>query len=216
MERTLHDRRTTPSELRDAAVKLISLNGMADFKVRDVAAELGIAKTLPLYYFGTLPGLLGAVAEASFKELAKHLQMARRGGRNPLKRLEQVALAHGQYGLENSNLYKAIHSQTLWERAARSESGSPAHRRAAAFIERARKARDKAFLEYVDAVVEAQESGSLQGTRSGKKIAHMLSALVDGFLFQTREERVQAESSAETRLSYLGSLVRLALHGSRI
>jgi AcrR family transcriptional regulator len=199
--------------MRDTAARLIARSGIAGFKIREVADELGIAPTLPLYYFGTAAGLFGAVAEYGFTQLAEQLREARRSSAPSVTRLERMASSHGRYGLEVPLLYQAMHSPGLWGHSARSSSASSAAGKADRLIERAKVARDRAFDEYVKAVTETQKIGAMRKEPSGRRFAHLLSALVDGFLFHVREEQVLPEASTEERLRYLNSLIRLATEG---
>lgn len=202
-------------EMRETAAELIAAGGIVGLRMNDVTDKLKLkSRTLPLHYFGSMAGLIGAVAEDSFRDLATQLANARKNAPRSIKRLERVALAHGSYGLERPLLYQAVHSANLWKRAARSDEEGPAADKTEHWKDRAKKARDAAFAEYVNAVRDVQEAGALRAAPPAR-IANLLSALVDGFLFQVREEQVSASASTQQHLAYLASLVRLAIGGLR-
>jgi AcrR family transcriptional regulator len=181
------------------AVNVIRRKGLAEFRL----GALAKSATAPLYHFGTVEGLVGAVAEYGFNVLAKSLQNARSSSLDdPIERLNSLAQAHAKYGLENPQLYQAMHSASVWGRSKRSAKSS--RDKAGQWISRANKARDRAFDEYLTAVKGEADS-----------ISHFVSVLVDGFLFQVREERVLEEKDTSEKLGYLKGLIEIAIDGLR-
>lgn len=214
------ERRSGPGleRMRATAMRLITEKGLVAFKIKDIADELGLkSPTLPLYYFGTTAGLLAAVAESGFTELSERIEHTWQSCPPDIRRLERLAQTHGRYGLEKPNLYQAMHSSSVWgharSAAARSSKDSSAAKRAKFWKDRAQKARDRAFETYISAVSEVQQAGVIKRRHEAQRITHLLSTLVDGYLFQVRDEHIQPESSLDDHLRYLRSQVRLAITG---
>ncbi len=80
------------------------------------------------------------------------------------------------------------------------------------WMQRALVARGAAFNELVLAVRDAQEAGELRAG-SPDEVAHVLTAVVDGYLFQSFEDQVGAGQSTAHRLAYLQRLLELTMQG---
>ncbi|MER5974468.1 TetR/AcrR family transcriptional regulator [Streptomyces sp. NPDC002055] len=77
-------------ELLGAAVEQIEARGVADFRISDVAASLGVSNALVLYHFSTKEKLVAAAfAHAAEADLARLHTLAGRGG-SAVKRLRAV------------------------------------------------------------------------------------------------------------------------------
>ena len=113
-------------------------------------------------------------------------------------------------------MYQVIHAGYLWSSVGRVTAKSGAMGKAQPWIERAAGARDNVFHEYVLATTDSQRAGAITTTHAPARISHMVTTLVDGFLFQTTEERIMAEEGIETKADYLQSLIRLAISGLRV
>src|ERR1043166_8142026 len=102
--------------VRAAAIGVIEKYGVAGFSFREVAKDekLGVTRGTPLYHFGTLAGLLGAVAEDGFRALGKRLGRERPSQATSIATLERMAAQHVRFALRKPKLYEAIHSPGLW------------------------------------------------------------------------------------------------------
>jgi AcrR family transcriptional regulator len=206
----------------DAAMRIISERGVAALSFREIAKALSLRSPAgPLYHYGTSTALLARVAEIQFDRLTAELDEERRTTGPRL--LERIALRYADYALSNPHLYQAIHSPELWSAAVASDGNAPvrgkpagpkARELTAASIAEARKARNKAFEVFVRAVRQLIRSGELRRACAPADVARMVTALVDGYLFQTFDENVAPDASAKERLEYIGELLDLALSGS--
>ena len=178
-----------------------------NFRSLGARPELDITGTAPLYYFGSKVGLLGAVAEQGFGEVAARLRDVRSKATPGMEAIVSVSIAYAQFGLENPRLYQAIHTAELWHSAVADTGASKRD-----WVKAARDARDRAFVEFRRAVSEAQNAGALNRTPTDVA-AHAMTALVDGYLFQALEENVDADHTLEKRLEYVARLVAVILNG---
>jgi AcrR family transcriptional regulator len=199
----------TAGRIQTAAVRLVKEEGLEGLNLRALGArpELDITGTAPLYYFGSKVGLLGAVAAQGFDELTVLLRQVRTAEPAGTTAIVQIAVAYARFGLENPRLYQAIHSAELWHSASADMSSKRD------WIQAARDARDQAFAEFKRAVQEAQDADALGKDTSPDVAAQILTALVDGFLFQSLEENVAAASTLAERLAYVANLVSVTLTG---
>ena len=178
-----------------------------NFRSLGARPELDITGTAPLYYFGSKVGLLGAVAEQGFGEVAARLRDVRSKATPGMDAIVSVSIAYAQFGLENPRLYQAIHTAELWHSAVADTGASQRD-----WVKAARDARDRAFVEFRRAVSEAQNAGALNRTPTDVA-AQAMTALVDGYLFQALEENVEADHTLEKRLEYVARLVAVILNG---
>jgi len=178
-----------------------------NFRSLGARSELDITGTAPLYYFGSKVGLLGAVAEQGFGEVAARLRDVRSKATPGMEAIVSVSIAYAQFGLENPRLYQAIHTAELWHSAVADTGASKRD-----WVKAARDARDRAFVEFRRAVSEAQNAGALNRTPTDVA-AQAMTALVDGYLFQALEENVDADHTLEKRLEYVARLVAVILNG---
>jgi hypothetical protein len=155
-----------------------------------------------------------AIAERGFDELAARLQNVRESAVPSARTLERIAGAHGRFGLENPRLYQAIHAAHLWQSAGRTTAKSGAMQKAKPWLERATAARANAFNEYILAVANGQRAGAIRKHQPAE-VAHVLTTLVDGFLFQVVEEQIMSEWDVEEQAAYLSRLIRLVIMGLR-
>ena len=155
--------------------------------------------------------------DLSPRRAAEHPTGWRPGTRSLAESVVQLALAYAEFGLEHPHLYRAMHAAGLWKSV-----GEPGRRqrtttertraKAKPWIDGAVAARDEALYELVDAVRDAQKAGELR-PGPALEVAHLLTALVDGYLFQFLEAQVGAEWSTAQRLAYLRKLLELTLRG---
>jgi AcrR family transcriptional regulator len=161
-------------------------------------------------------GLYAAVARQGFDQLTDRLR-AERLNRPPTRGLvKQMALSYGVFGLERPHLYRVMHWPAVWARWGDVVTGSepgqggpvPAD---ASWILEAGEARERAFAEFVIAVQLGQATGALRSRWSPHDGARVLTSLVDGYLYQTQVERVDA--SFEILRDYLDRYVKMAIDG---
>ena len=112
-----------------------------NFRSLGARPELDITGTAPLYYFGSKVGLLGAVAEQGFGEVAARLRDVRSKATPGMEAIVSVSIAYAQFGLENPRLYQAIHTAELWHSAVADTGASKRD-----WVKAARDARDRAFV----------------------------------------------------------------------
>lgn len=137
--------------------------------------------------------------------------------RSPGESVVQLVLSYAQFGLERPHLYRAMHAAWLWTSVGQHgrRQGAMSERtraKAQPWMQRALVARGAAFNELVLAVRDAQEAGEL---RAGPpdEVAHVFTAVVDGYLFQSFEDQVGAGQSTAHRLAYLKRLLELTMQG---
>ena len=195
--------------IQDAAVRWVSEQGLDALNWRTLGAlpELDVTGTAPLYYFGSKVGLLGAIAEKGFAELAARMRAVRTAVTPGSDALVKVAVAHARFGLEHPRLYRAMHAAQLWH-APTIDAGTGRRN----WTQAARQARDQAFAEWITAVGEAQAAGAVK--RMPPAIAaRILTAIVDGYVFQTFEEHVTPTQPLEEHLDDVAHLVDVTLGG---
>jgi AcrR family transcriptional regulator len=201
--------------LHEKAVELVSDEGPEALTLRALADKADVFFTAPQYHFGSVAGLLAAVAASGFSELRQEL------GRERLKspagsKYVAVALAHARFGLERSNLYKGMHDPRFWRLEHEAASENIAKVREHKWIQEARRERNGAFDEYQEAVVTDQDHGTLNRNRLPVHVAHFLTTLVDGYLFQATHEQVHGEKTDREHLAYLKKhLLEMAGSGIR-
>lgn len=212
----------TAKRLQMAAVAIAETEGLEGLTFTAVAAApgLNVSRVAPLHYFGTYSGMLAAVAEHAFSELRGHLRVAREAAGTCDDLLERVAMEHGCWALSHGRLYRAIHSATLWQSMARQglrqgERKASSIEKSNEWLRKANIARDEAFIEITEAVWASQEAGFTRPGDTGS-IAGMLTALVDGFVFQSLEEHVGSHLSVKDRRKNLRRIIDLATSGIRV
>src|SRR4029450_11470945 len=91
----------TAQRIQEASVRLVREEGLEGLNWRALGArpELDITGTAPLYYFGSKAGLLGAVAEYGFDELATRLRKVRSTATPGTDAIVGLAIAYARFGL---------------------------------------------------------------------------------------------------------------------
>jgi AcrR family transcriptional regulator len=209
----------TARRLQVAAVEIASREGVEALSIAAVASAPGldVSRTAPLHYFGTTAGMLAAVAEHGFMELAARLRTAGPSPRDTAEAVKRAALVYAEYALRHARLWRTMHSARLWQSIAEKglrhgQRSDRAIEKAQAWMDRADAARLDAFAAIVQLISEGQKRppGS---TRAADLIAHAVTALVDGFMFQIVEEQVGAGSTEREKLDYFERLLDLAVGG---
>ena len=139
--------------------------------------------------------------------MTAHLRSVRAAATPGTGAIVSLSVAYARFGLENPRLYQAIHAAQLWH-SARAEKASSKRD----WIRTARDVRDNAFAQFTKAVDEAHKTGALKSTPTDVA-AQVLTALVDGYLFQSLEENVDSTQTLDERLAYVARLVTVTLTG---
>lgn len=206
--------------MRNAARKIIKKQGAAGLSFRALATSLGLSHSAPLYHFGTIAGLLGAVAAEAFAELAGDLEEEREWQPASKETLPRLAQRYASWAMDNRRLYEAIHSPLLWgavqpgrPRTSPSRQNPPlksARDRARPWIEEANEAREMAFHEFVQAAMDDPSlANNTRVTTEPGEVARMVTTLVDGYLFQFLNEYIRRDPPQDE----VKKLVGLALRG---
>jgi AcrR family transcriptional regulator len=83
-----------PDVLRAAAADLLAEKGPAGFSLREVARRAGVSHAAPAHHFGSVEGLLTAVAVEAFEELRAAFVAAAAASTDPLDRLARQGQAY--------------------------------------------------------------------------------------------------------------------------
>lgn len=206
------ERESTPERIRDAAIALITAESSQGLTLRALAARAGVFFTAPQHHFGSVVGLLAAVAEKGFTELARELGRARSSQSGKSRRCIATARAHARFALGQGALYQALHDNRLWSAKEAPESGAAGEKQKH-WLERARGARLAAFREYELAVSEDQARHLLDARAKPDEVAHFLAVLVDGYVFQVLQEHIHPGFSVHQHLAWLERLLDCAIRG---
>ncbi len=208
-------REATAGRMRAAAVAIVEAKGVAGLTLRAVAEApgVGVTATAPLHYFGTAGGLVAAVAASGWEALALRLRGARpaAGGAG----LGQLAQAYAGWAFERPRLYEAMHAAPLWRALVeRGPGGSARSARAnevaRGWLERSTRGRGAVFATFVAAAQAPPRPGpALRGPPG--LVAHVVTTLVDGFLFQVFDEGVGAGWDVRSCLQHLARMTDLVL-----
>lgn len=176
----IREREVTPQfklkthKLVEKAIGLVERRGVSALGLRALAG--GKSPATIQNYFGTQRGLIAAVAASGFQELHRRFMQAS-------ATLRARATVHLAFGLEFEGWYATMHSPVLWRAAAEDAGeGRPAEVEGQ-WVLQARVARDSAFEQMIDAAMREGFAGD-----EAEKVAQLVTALVDGYLFQIREE----------------------------
>jgi len=208
-------------KMQKVARQIIRKKGVAGLSFRALADELQLSHSAPLHHFGTIAGLLGAVADEAFSELAGELEEERESHKASKETLSRLAVRYATWARNNSNLYKAIHSPDLWDAVQarrapvmgrQNPPGRLARGRAKPYVEKATGARELAFKEFLLAA-ESDLARMNKGTPAPKPVdvARMVTTLVDGYLFQLFNEFGLSDPPPDE----VKKMVQLALSGVR-
>jgi len=84
--------RDTRERIIEAAIKTISQNGYSQTTTTLIAKKAKVSQGIIFHYFKTKKELLLAIAREITKEFAEEIQRCTAGEKDPLKKLEKVAL----------------------------------------------------------------------------------------------------------------------------
>jgi AcrR family transcriptional regulator len=196
-------------------VRLVNERGFGALSFRTLAEDLGVTRTAPLYYFGSMAGLAAALAAYGFRELTSQLHDVRESGKPPEAVLKDLALAYAKYALRYPHLYRAMHAPELWHAATGLERAGNSRKHGEAWIKEAAHWRMAAFEEFELAVGKAVEAERVAKERTphGEASARLLTAIVDGFLFHHFMEDEGVGMTTRRLLTNLEELLDRALTG---
>jgi hypothetical protein len=176
----IREREVTPEfkrkthRLVEQAVGLVERKGVSALGLRALAGDKSPATVQN--YFGTQRGLFAAVAASGFQTLGWKLSRAS-------ATLHARAAVHLDFGLGFQGWYTTMHSPLVWRAATEDAVEDRPAEVEGQWLVQARAARDEAFNHFVDAARQEGFAGD-----KAEKVAQMVTALVDGYLFQVREE----------------------------
>jgi len=212
-------RREGEPRIRAVVRRLLEEGGAAGLSFRKVASdpELKLSYGAPLHYYGTNAGMIGAVASDVFRELASGLRLQRLAAPPTLNTLVALARCLAVFAIGRQRLYQAAHSRELWNAVLaageldQAESpGGNAKDRSIPWLKGVADSRDQAFEEFVIAARDALAQAPAHSPASHEDLARMVTALVDGYLFQLWNELAEPEQSPVEDIT---RLVQLALLG---
>lgn len=154
-KRDYHHGALRPALLK-AAVEVLEERGIDRFSLRETARRAGVSPAAPAHHFGDTPGLLTAIATASFVSLAEQIEAAdAAAGAKRAARVRAQCLAYVNFAVENRARYDLMWRPTLFN------SGDPAHVAASlrAFLSLDRAVRgSKSIAEAHPGSIEAAQS----------------------------------------------------------
>ena len=99
------------ARLVEAAARVLGSDGPAGLSTRKLAAEVGTSTMAVYTHFGSLPGLVSAVAAEGFARLGAHLAAVPRTD-DAQTDLANIAVAYRTNALENPHLYRVMFGST--------------------------------------------------------------------------------------------------------
>ncbi len=202
--------------IQAVCLALAKRGGVGAIQFRAVADESGFSRGTVGYYFGSVVGLLAATAKIGFDDLRAELSHVAQstGDRDLVYVSEQQAAAHAAFALTNVGLYGAMHAPQMWEAALKSSPNFTNDHATSEWLKDASHARAHAFSEYVSAIWRAKKREKSQFALPADRIAHALTSLVDGYVFQVNHERVHSNFLIPQHLEYVSGLARLVAVGA--
>ena len=101
--------------LLKAAMEVLEERGLDGFSLRETARRAGVSPAAPAHHFGDTPGLLTAIATASFLSLAERIEAAdAAAGPDRAARVRAQCYAYVSYALGNRARYDLMWRPTLF------------------------------------------------------------------------------------------------------
>jgi len=149
--------------LTSAALSLVAEKGPKGFTLTEAARRAGVSAAAPYRHFADKAELLAAVAEQGFRDL--HADLAAAGARasDPRERVIELGRVYVRWAVTHPDHYQVMFS---------GESLKAEHPSLA-------EAALQAFGDLLDAIIQCQEAGIVQGT-DPREIAAPLWSLVHG------------------------------------
>lgn len=99
--------------LVEAGLALLEARGLGGLSLREIAARVGVSHTAPKNHFGSLKGLLTAIAAEGFRRHAAALETGLRPEDGPVERLHAAAEGYVRFAQENPALFRLMFSADL-------------------------------------------------------------------------------------------------------
>lgn len=104
-----------PSDVRrqvlDAAIEIISREGVEHVSMREVARRAGVSHQAPYYYFGDRAGIFASIAEEGFHALAEEFRRINTGHVDDL--VDKTFRAYVTFGLERTGHFRIMFRSDL-------------------------------------------------------------------------------------------------------
>ncbi|MCZ8187900.1 MAG: TetR/AcrR family transcriptional regulator [Beijerinckiaceae bacterium] len=99
--------------LVEAGLALLEERGLANLSLREIAARVGVSHTAPKNHFGSLKGLLTAIAAEGFRRHAAALEAGLRPEDGPVERLHAAADGYVRFARDHPALFRLMFSADL-------------------------------------------------------------------------------------------------------
>ena len=106
-DRRRRNRQQARRAILEATEALMLGGGGDDFSIRRVATRCGYSAPTIYHYFGDKDGLIDALLEERFGELARLVQ-ERKSGADPAEDLREVARIYVEFGVRNPTFYRLL------------------------------------------------------------------------------------------------------------
>ena len=143
------------SALLDAALQLLTEQGLAGLTLRAVARQVGVSEAAPYHHFVSKAALVEALVVQSLQQLAEALQEAvLTTAGSPLDRLVEMGVAYVRFALEHRASFQILYRPELRQMSRLpSEADGMAH----SPIDRAGQAAYQVILDAIVACQQAEE-----------------------------------------------------------
>lgn len=114
MEKAGYHHGDLKSALLDAAETVLARDGLERMSLRSIAASVGVSHAAPAYHFGSLRGLLTALAANGFERLAVAMEKARGNAETwQTNALGATGVGYIEFALDAENLFRLMLASTM-------------------------------------------------------------------------------------------------------
>lgn len=106
-DKTYHHGDLKPA-LINAGIALLEESGLSALSLRGIAARVGVSHTAPKNHFGSLKGLLTAIAAEAWRRHAAAMRGTLHADAPTTERLHAMAQGYAQFALQNPALYQLM------------------------------------------------------------------------------------------------------------
>lgn len=188
----------------DHAVQLVAERGIRGVSFREVARRAGVSHQAPYHHFGSLSGILEAVAKEGFRALTRAMQKAAQGKDDPIEALSEMGIAYTRFATKNVGHFRVMFQRSLVDLH---DEVSPIEEAEETYL---------TLLEHTRRVTDAGYAPDLAPTA----LAHLAWSIVHGLAVLlvegTLETKTQREANAEMRVvveSFARLIVQASLSG---